>query len=112
MHEHRRRSCRWHVSIQAALQRLIGRTLPDSLFGGSSADSDGLLPGTVVSVSTSDGTPLYSYTVGTDASGDSTSPVASSGTTMNTGNIPFQQQPVYISNSPSGQGTTIFGGTP
>ncbi|MEO8814073.1 MAG: PecA family PE domain-processing aspartic protease [Mycobacterium sp.] len=86
-------------------------TLPDSLFGGSSADGEVLKPDSVVSVSTSDGTPLYSYTVGTDALGNSTSPVVSSDTSMNTGNIPFQQGPVYISNSPSG-GTTTFHGTP
>lgn len=86
-------------------------TLPDSLFGGSSADGEGLKPGTVVDVSDSSGHLLYSYKVGADASGVSTSPTVTSDTTMNTGNIPFQQMPIYISNSPSGQGTTIFGGT-
>lgn len=87
-------------------------TMPDSLFGGSSVDGEVLKPGTVVSISTADGQPLYSYTVGTDAAGSSTSPTVTSDTTMNTGNIPFEQQPVYISNSPSGQGATIFGATP
>jgi hypothetical protein len=29
---------------------------------------------------------------------------------MNTGNIPFAQQPIYISYSPAGGGQTIFGG--
>lgn len=84
-------------------------TLPSTLFGGAVGDI--LKPGTVVSVSTGDGQPLYSYPVGTDASGVSTSPTFTSDTTMNTGNIPFEQMPVYISNSPGGQGTTIFGGT-
>lgn len=87
--------------------------LPSSLFGGEGA-GDVLKPGTVVSVSTGDGQPLYSYTV---SAGSANSPVITAstdpnGTEMNTGNIPFEQMPVYISNSPSGQGTTIFGGTP
>ncbi|WP_338152616.1 hypothetical protein [Mycobacterium paraense] len=30
------------------------------------------------------------------------------GSVMNTGNIPFELGPVYISESPSGLGTTIF----
>lgn len=79
-------------------------TLPASLLGSTG----GTVPvGTHISVYTDDGhTLLYSYTV------NSTTPaptVISSGA-MNTGNYPFAQQPVYISNA--GTGTTIFGGLP
>ena len=69
-----------------------------------------LPPGTVVSVYTSGSDPilLYSYTTTeTNTLGvDPTDP------TMNTGDIPFWQQPVYISNSPVGVGMTIFGYLP
>ena len=65
--------------------------------------------GTTISVYTSDGaTLLYSYTT-TAATGPlvtSTNP--SSFGAFNTGMAPFLQTPVYISNSPSGVGTTIF----
>lgn len=74
---------------------------------------NGSLPsGTTIEVFTKDGTPLYSYTVGSQA-GEVRSPVvvgANSG--MNTGNWLFAQQPVYISYSPEGVGQTIVGGTP
>ncbi len=80
-------------------------TLPSSLFGGSGV-GEVLKPGTEISVYNQDGDLLYSYTVTA-----TNSPTVTSGSTMDTGNIPFQQQPVYISNSPTGQGTTIFGGT-
>ncbi len=79
-------------------------TLPSSLFGGAGV-GDVLKPGTEISVYTQDGEPLYSYTVN-----ETNSPTITSGTMMNTGYFPFSDQPVYISNSPSGQGTTIFGG--
>lgn len=70
----------------------------------SSVAGSGLAPGTLVSVYTSDGaTLLYSYTItGTNA------PTVISGGSMNTGFQPFAQQPVYISYSPNGVGTTIF----
>jgi len=45
--------------------------------------------------------PIYHYTVGTY------SPIASTGL-MNTGAAPFQQNPVYISYSPGGVGTTYI----
>ena len=76
--------------------------IPSSLVNGQSSGS--LPPGTAISVYGSDGqTLLYSYT--TTAAN---SPTISSGDQMNTGNTPFAQGPVYISNSPSGTGTTIF----
>ena len=73
-------------------------TIPSSVVGS------GLAPGTVVSVYSTDGaTLLYSYTVtGTNA------PTVTSGGAMNTGFLAFAQQPVYISYSPTGVGTTIF----
>ncbi|MGV0700605.1 PecA family PE domain-processing aspartic protease [Mycolicibacter sinensis] len=74
----------------------------------------GALPnGTTVQVYTDDGqTSLYSYTVNSsDPSAQSPSVVGGAGAFMNTGNFPFAQQPVYISYSPNGVGTTIFGGS-
>ena len=60
--------------------------------------------GTTISVYTSDGqTLLYSYT--TTAT---TGPRVVSGDLFSTGAVAFLQAPVYISNSPSGVGTTIF----
>jgi hypothetical protein len=76
-------------------------TLPSSLFGGTGG-GDVLKPGTEISVYTSDGQPLYSYT--TTATN---TPVVTSGDTMNTGYYPFSQQPIYIDTTGSGQ--TIFG---
>jgi hypothetical protein len=77
-------------------------TIPSSVVGQTS----GTLPaGTTVTVygSNSSSTPLYQYTV------DSTnSPTVITDGLMNTGNIPFEQNQVYISNSPSGTGTTVF----
>ena len=76
-------------------------TMPSSVVGQSS----GTLPaGTVISVyDHATHTLLYEYTV------DSTnSPTVISDGQMNTGNIPFAQQPIYISNSPAGVGTTVF----
>jgi hypothetical protein len=53
------------------------------------------------SVYTSDGqTLLFRYTTN--------APLTVTGTVMNTGNVPFEQGPVYISESPSGLGTTTF----
>lgn len=73
-------------------------SIPASLAGQTS----GTLPaGTVNSVYTSDGqTLLFQYTTN--------APLTVTGTVMNTGNVPFEQGPVYISESPSGLGTTTF----
>jgi len=60
--------------------------------------------GTTISVYASDGhTLLYSYTT-TEAK----SPTVISGDQMNTCDTPFAIGPVYISYSPSGDGTTTF----
>lgn len=78
-------------------------TMPSSVLG--TGQVSGSMPaGTHISVYTSDGqTLLYSYTtIGT------LSPTVTTGNTMNTGNLPFAMQPVYISYSPSGVGTTTF----
>ena len=60
--------------------------------------------GTVVSVYSDDGqTLLYSYTVdGTNT------PTVTTDNLLNTGSAAFAQQPVYISYSPTGVGTTTF----
>jgi hypothetical protein len=76
-------------------------TIPSSVIGNS--QRSGHLPaGTLVSVYTGDGqTLLYSYT--TTATN---TPTITSGDVMNTGYVPFAQQPVYVENRPSGIGTT------
>jgi hypothetical protein len=69
-------------------------TIPSSLESGSSVP-----PGTLISVydnSTGTGTPLYSYTTGTDSLGDSTAPTVVSGTSIDSGVEPFLQEPIYI----------------
>lgn len=82
-------------------------TMPASVANaaGISGTSGDLPVGTEVSIYNAAGQLLYSYTV------DSTnSPTIFSGTgSMNTGNIPFAQQPIYTSYV---AGNTIFGGSP
>lgn len=79
-------------------------TLPVAVVPTGTPQSNGTIAaGVPISVYASDGqTLLYSYV--TDASNGPW--VVSSG--MNTGYMPFVQQPIYISNTPSGVGTTIF----
>ncbi|MGH3561102.1 MAG: PecA family PE domain-processing aspartic protease [Mycobacterium sp.] len=77
-------------------------TMPSSIIGNDQV-SGAVAPGTQISVYTADGQPLYSYMTTT-----TNAPTVSSASTMNTGNVPFALQPVYISNSPSGHGATIF----
>ncbi|HEU0191997.1 MAG TPA: PecA family PE domain-processing aspartic protease [Mycobacterium sp.] len=74
-------------------------TVPQSVFGGNVGDT--LPPGTTISVYTMAGQPIYSYAV--DATN---APTIASTSTMNSGNVPFAMQPVYIGNG--GNGTTIF----
>jgi hypothetical protein len=96
-------------------------TMPSSVLGDVTPTVNGYLPdGTTVDVYTADGhTLLYSYTVdSSDPSARSPIVVDGNDATMNTGNYPFAQQPIYISYSPAGNstptwdvgGTTIFGG--
>ncbi|MGO9353779.1 MAG: hypothetical protein ACLP3C_24210 [Mycobacterium sp.] len=59
--------------------------------------------GTTISVYSTDGQLLYSYT--TTASN---TPAVTSGGTMETGYEPFAQQPVYIGYGPSGVGMMTF----
>ena len=60
-------------------------------------------PGTVISVYDSNHQLLYTYQ--TTATNGLT---VTTGGVMNTGNVPFELGPVYISESPSGLGTTTF----
>lgn len=87
-------------------------TMPSSVLGGVTPTANGTLPdGTTIAVYTKDGTPLYSYTVGSQA-GEVRSPVViGPNGGMNTGNWLFGQQPVYINYLVPG-GQTIIGGTP
>jgi len=94
-------------------------TMPSSALTNSGVTPvNGYLPaGTVVQVYTPSGHLLYQYTVGSTpysdnpADGAVRSPVVTSGTSMNTGNWLFAQEPVYINYGLSG-GQTIVGGTP
>jgi hypothetical protein len=64
--------------------------------------SSGTVPaGTLISVY-SNGQLLHTYTT------TAADPLTVTGTVMNTGNIPFELGPVFISESPSGSGTTTF----
>ncbi|WP_043336758.1 PecA family PE domain-processing aspartic protease [Mycolicibacter kumamotonensis] len=86
-------------------------TMPSSVLNGIQPQQNGGLPdGTTIAVY-QHGTNnlLYEYTVH-NVNGVFNSPTVTSGDTMNTGNIPFAQQPIYISYSPAGGGQTIFGG--
>jgi hypothetical protein len=63
-----------------------------------------VVPGTTMSVYSSDGTLLYMTSIGS-ASGPS---VDTGAVYFNTGPLPFLQYPIYLSYSPSGVGTTVF----
>jgi hypothetical protein len=71
-------------------------TIPSSVIANAHA-------GSLITVSTSDGTPLYHYHLDT-----SYFPTVISSGLMNTGNGPFNTFPIYISYSPGGVGTTYF----
>jgi hypothetical protein len=77
---------------------------------GDAADGSKLKPGTRVSVYTADGlTLLYTYVVDTKNSPAVYDPDVSTGSRPNTGNIPFQQGPVYINyGTPDRLGSTDF----
>jgi hypothetical protein len=96
-----------HATVPVELATIdsggVDGTIPASILTGNPAVGEPLSPGTDISVSTSQGQFLYSYTT---TSGDS--PTISSDTTMNTGWTAFQAYPVYLSYSPTGIGTTVF----
>lgn len=110
-----------HLSINGAAPQPVSAvidsggvygTMPSSALDGVTPESNGGLPdGTTIQVyqHRTDNL-LYEYTVH-NSNGSFNSPTVTSGSTMNTGNIPFAQQPVYISYSPAGAGTNIFGGS-
>lgn len=86
-------------------------TMPAAALGDITPTAGGQLPdGTTIEVYAKDGTPLYSYTVGSQA-GEVRSPTVIGSDSMNTGNWLFAQQPVYIDYT-VGNGQTIIGGTP
>ncbi|MBY0440796.1 MAG: PecA family PE domain-processing aspartic protease, partial [Mycobacteriaceae bacterium] len=78
-------------------------TMPASLLG--TGQTSGRVPaGTMISVYTNDGqTLLYSYTTSS-----TNGPWVISSGVMNTGYIPFAQQPIYLSYSPTARGTTVL----
>jgi PE family len=75
------------------------------VYGTIPSTAAGALPaGTEITVYSSSGAELYSYTT----TGTNTPTVTTGGDSMNTGFEPFAQGPVYISRSPNGVGTTYF----
>ncbi len=79
-------------------------TIPSALIPGVPV-GDAVPAGTTITVYTINGVELYSETV---TAANAPYVVSSSGNPFNTGNYPFSLEPIYISNSPSGVGTTIF----
>ncbi|WP_204079794.1 PecA family PE domain-processing aspartic protease [Mycobacterium riyadhense] len=80
-------------------------TMPSYLLG--TGQTSGAVPaGTLIQVYSTGGELLYEYEAGVTIPGYS--PIVTTGSTMNTGNFPFAEQPIYISYSPGGVGTTVF----
>jgi hypothetical protein len=79
-------------------------TIPTSILVGGPAVGQTEPPGTVIEVYTSDGVPLYSYTV----EGNTGPTISSDDDVMNTGARFFLADPIYISYSPSGEGTAFI----
>ena len=79
-------------------------TIPASILVNPPAVGDQLANGTQIEVYTSDGVPLYSYTV----EGNTGPTVSADGTVMNTGARFFLANPIYISYDPAGVGTTFI----
>jgi hypothetical protein len=81
-------------------------TIPSSLESGGSVPN-----GTLISVydnSTGSGTPLYSYTTGT-GTGDYPAPTVVSGTDIDSGVVPYLEEPIFIDYSgDGGAGTLTF----
>jgi hypothetical protein len=64
-------------------------TIPSSIAGSGDLDGD--------TITVYDGsTPLYSYVVGTDSLGTDEAPTVTSGTSIDSGVIPFEQHPISI----------------
>lgn len=91
-------------------------TMPASVLSnaGITPTSTGTLPdGTLIRVYTPGGQLLYSYTVSSTtysadpANASTRGPVVISANNMNTGNLPFAMEPIYVSYD---TGQTIFGG--
>ena len=78
--------------------------IPSTLISDVSV-GDTVPVGTTITVYSSGGTELYSETVTSSATAPD---VVSSSDVFNTGNYLFSIDPVYISNSPSGEGMTII----
>ena len=91
-----------HVSVSVDSGGLTG-FIPSSVL--DTGQTSGTVPaGITISVCTGDGgTLLYSYTT-TATNG----PFVGAGNLTNSGYIPFSLGPIYISESPSGFGTTTF----
>jgi hypothetical protein len=88
----------------------LSGTIPSDLAPGVPV-GDSLPTGTTITVYTSSDQELYSYTVTGSANAPeviSPAPVNGFPGIFNTGYVPFSLGPIYISNSPSGVGTTVF----
>lgn len=90
---------------------LNGDVLSNMINAGSATDALGnLKQGTTIRVYTGGDQLLYTETI-TAANYSNNSPVVLNpvgGDPFNTGNYPFSVAPIYISNSPGGQGMTVF----
>jgi PE family len=92
-------------------------TIPENLLHGAPnlppglGVGDGLPTGTKIAVYTSSDQPLYSYTVTGSANAlevISSATVDGFSGVFNTGYVPFSLGPIYLSNSPTGVGATVF----
>jgi hypothetical protein len=84
---------------------VYGTILSSDIPTGAEDSSGTLTPGTIVTVYTTSGTELYTYTV----SNATASPTVISSGDMNTGYWAFQgSNGVYVSNLPAGTGSTTF----
>ncbi len=71
-------------------------TIPSSLVGNAGSVPSG---STITVYSSQGGTELYQYVVGTDSLGQSTAPTVVSGTSIDSGVVPYLNEPIYLNYS-------------
>jgi hypothetical protein len=92
-----------YETVTTSGQTVVGSAVTNNVDSGGvygtipSALASHLQSGSVISVYDHEGgTLLYQYTVGIDSIGQSTAPTAVSGTSIDSGVVPFLTQPIYI----------------
>jgi hypothetical protein len=92
-----------YETVSTSGQTVVGSAVTNNVDSGGvygtipSALASHLQSGSVISVyDHQGGTLLYQYTVGIDSIGQSTAPTAISGTSIDSGVVPFLTQPIYI----------------